>query len=87
MHPAPASAAADNAQVFPPGARIGVLLPLPLGGVYDYVVPDGLSLRAGDFVHVPLGPRRVAGVVWGAGSGDIAPEKVRAVVEIGRAHV
>ena len=80
MHPAPASAAADNAQVFPPGARIGVLLPLPLGGVYDYVVPDGLSLRAGDFVHVPLGPRRVAGVVWGAGSGDIAPEKVRAVV-------
>lgn len=79
MPPAPASAPARLDNIFVSGTRVGVLLPLPLGSVYDYVVPDGLTLAAGDYVHVPLGPRRVAGVVWGAGSSDIAAEKVRAV--------
>ena len=34
-------------------------------------------LFLGDFVAVPLGPRRVLGVVWGAGTGDFPPEKLR----------
>ena len=48
---------------------MAVLLPLPLQGPYDYRVPDGMDLNPGDYVEVPLGPRRVAGVVWGGGSG------------------
>ena len=31
--------------------RMGVLLPLPLSGAYDYLVPEGMDLAAGDFVE------------------------------------
>ena len=48
-----------------PSVRRAVLLPLPLEGVYDYRVPDGMAAEAGAFVTVPLGARRVEGVVWG----------------------
>jgi len=40
---------------------VRVLLPLPLGEPYDYRVPEGLTLSAGDYVLVPLGRREVAG--------------------------
>src|SRR3546814_8330213 len=43
---------------------VPVLLPYPLAGAYDYRVPCGVDLAPGDFVEVPLGPRRVIGVVW-----------------------
>ena len=49
-----------------------VLIPLALDTAYSYAVPDGLSLREGDVVQVPLGTREVVGVVWGlrAGAGS-----------------
>ena len=40
-----------------------VLLPLPVPEAFDYEVPDGLDLAAGDHVAVPLGPRLVRGIV------------------------
>ena len=46
--------------------RVRVLLPLPLTGAFDYLSPENLHLRAGDFVRVPLGRRSVTGVVWDA---------------------
>ena len=46
-----------------PGTLVAVLLPLPLGGAYDYRVPEGLTLADGDFVSVPLG-RREPGCCW-----------------------
>lgn len=46
------------------GSRVSVLLPLPLAEAYDYAVPTGMALDAGDFVEVPLGTRQVIGVVW-----------------------
>jgi primosomal protein N' (replication factor Y) len=55
------------------------MLPLPLAGAYDYRVPAGLDLSDGDFVRVPLGGRQVAGVVWGDGSGAVAPEKLKQI--------
>ncbi len=62
-------------------ATVAVLLPLPLGGAFDYGVPeDGSRLEAGDFVAVPLGSRDVVGVVWGAGSGEVAAGKLRRVI-------
>ncbi len=60
--------------------EVQVLLPLPLAGAYDYRVPDGMTLQQGDFVVVPLGRREELGVVWGAGTGEVAPEKLRDVV-------
>jgi len=65
---------------YSPGDCVGVLLPLPLAGTYDYRVPEGLSLSPGDFVRVPLGSRDVVGVVWGDAAGDVAPEKIRPVI-------
>ncbi len=40
-----------------------VLLPLPLPEAFDYGVPDDWDLDVGDHVVVPLGPRRVRGLV------------------------
>jgi primosomal protein N' (replication factor Y) (superfamily II helicase) len=62
--------------------RVSVLLPLPLAGAYDYSVPQELNVMLGDFVAVPLGKRQLAGVVWGAGSGDIADAKLRSIEQI-----
>jgi len=64
---------------------VSVLLPLPVVGPYDYRVPDGAVVAAGSFVEVPLGPRRLIGVVWGAGEGGVDPKKLRdigAVLEV-----
>ncbi len=46
-----------------PSTVARVLLPLPLPEAFDYAVPEGLELAAGDHVAVPLGPRVVRGVV------------------------
>ncbi len=62
--------------------RASVLLPLPLAGAYDYSVPHGLNVELGDFVAVPLGKRRLVGVVWGEGSGDVADAKLKPIEDI-----
>ena len=64
---------------FAAGARVAVLVPLPVSAPYDYRVPGEMTLAEGDFVVVPLGPRVLAGVVWGEGLGDIAESKLKDV--------
>jgi len=54
--------------------RVSVLLPYPFSGPLDYAVPDGLSLKPGDIVQVPLSSRRVIGVVWDAPPSNAIPE-------------
>ena len=49
--------------------RVTVLLPLPFDHPFDYALPDGMALCAGDLVSVPLGKRMVVGAVW-----DDAPQ-------------
>jgi primosomal protein N' (replication factor Y) len=73
---------ANRSEAFEPGARVEVLLPLPVAGPYDYRVPDGMTLPIGAFVEVPLGVRRVLGVVWGTGRSDIDAAKVKDVVAV-----
>uniref|UniRef100_UPI003F72C840 primosomal protein N' family DNA-binding protein n=1 Tax=Bosea sp. (in: a-proteobacteria) TaxID=1871050 RepID=UPI003F72C840 len=51
------------------GGTVDVLIPLALDQAYSYAVPDGLVLKPGDVVQVPLGPRETVGVVWSLGSG------------------
>ena len=76
----------SDEDTFGPGARVSVLLPLPLAGAYDYRVGGGQLLRAGDIVRVPLGARRMVGVVWGAGTaegaGGVADKKLKEVAEV-----
>lgn len=47
--------------------RYRVLLPLPLGGAFDYLAPPDLAIGLGDIVIVPLGQRQTVGVIWGQG--------------------
>lgn len=60
-----------------------VLLPIPATRAYSYSVPLDMNLAPGDFVQVPLGPRKVAAVVWDAAEEDDAkpvdPKKLRSV--------
>jgi primosomal protein N' (replication factor Y) len=63
-------------RVFECGALIAVLTTEPLGRTLDYRAPEG-GCGTGDFVEVPLGPRRVLGVVWGAGQGGYDAAKIR----------
>ena len=58
--------------------RVPVLLPVALDQTYDYLVPDGSNVEAGQFVLVPFGAQQRIGVVWDAGSGaDALPGKAR----------
>mgnify|MGYP002777805706 CR=1 FL=1 len=66
---------------FAEGALVGVLTAEPLGRPLDYRAPEG-GCAAGAFVEVPLGPRRVMGVVWGPGRGDWDPARVRPVTRV-----
>ena len=54
--------------------RARVLLPLPAGDGYDYAVPEDMAVEPGDFVTVPLGPRRVTGVVAADGPDRSVPD-------------
>ena len=56
---------------------VSVLLPVPPSRSYNYLVPEGLRICPGDLVDVPLGSRRVLGVVWGPASGEIPSKKIK----------
>ncbi|MGR3755802.1 MAG: primosomal protein N', partial [Tranquillimonas sp.] len=64
------------AGTFAAGDRIAVLTAQPLDRLLDYRAPEG-GCVTGDYVRVPLGPRRVIGVVWGPGAGDVAEERLK----------
>ncbi|MCW1918739.1 primosomal protein N' [Rhodobacter sp. KR11] len=68
-------------QHYPQGARIGVLTCEPIGRVLDYRAPEG-GCGDGDYLEVPLGPRKVLGVVWGPGTGDFDAAKLRAAFRV-----
>lgn len=65
--------------------RVRVLLLNAALGPLDYSVPDGMSVEPGAIVVVPLGPRKVPGVVWDAESfpvEEIGDKKLRAIVDV-----
>ena len=66
---------------FHEGDLVGVLTTQPLDRVLDYKAPEG-GCHLGAFVEVPLGPRKVLGVVWTKGAGDYDYAKVRSVIRV-----
>ena len=60
---------------------VSVLLPLAIPGPYSYARGDVADLKPGDVVEVPLGPRRMMGVVWDGedGADKVPAGKLRAV--------
>ncbi len=53
--------------------RIRVLLLNAALGPLDYRLPEGIEAPPGSIVQVPLGPRRVTGVVWDGLEADAVP--------------
>jgi primosomal protein N' (replication factor Y) len=66
---------------FHEGDLVGVVTTQPLDRMLDYKAPEG-GCHLGAFVEVPLGPRKVLGVVWGPGKGDYDYSKIRSVIRI-----
>lgn len=66
------------------GPRVQVMVPAPVARAYDYVLPEGITAKAGDYVRVPLGRRDMTGVVWAEGGADDAldPKKLKAVQQV-----
>ncbi|WP_417621888.1 primosomal protein N' [Parasphingorhabdus sp.] len=65
--------------------RVRVLLLNAALGPLDYRVPDGMRVEPGSIVMVPLGPRKVPGVVWEAESfpvEEIDAKKLRPLLEL-----
>src|SRR3954470_4682436 len=56
---------------------VGVLLPLPLAGAYDYKLPPGSNAERGAIVAAPLGNREVLGVVWGPAEGTVGDNRLK----------
>ena len=66
------------ADFYDEGALVGVLTTQPLDRLLDYRAPEG-GCALGAFVEVPLGPRKVLGVVWGPGQGGYDLSRLRGV--------
>ncbi|MBY6136575.1 primosomal protein N' [Nocardioides marinus] len=68
-------------EFFQAGERVGVQTTQPLDRLLDYRAPEG-GCFLGAYVEVPLGPRKVLGVVWGPGAGDFDSAKLRSVIRV-----
>ncbi len=69
----------------PPTNRVRVVLLTQAIGPLDYRLPDGMKARPGCVVMVPLGPRKLPGVVWDAEifkDEPIDAKKLRNVLEL-----
>ena len=63
---------------FREGEIVSVLTTAPLEGCLDYIAPPG-GVELGRFVEVPLGSRKVKGVIWGIGEGVVDSSKLKMV--------
>ncbi len=68
-------------QHFDQGTLVSVLTTQPIDRFLDYKAPEGGCLT-GAYVEVPLGPRKVIGVVWGPGEGGYDLARVRSVIRV-----
>lgn len=66
---------------FKSGDLVGVLPSAPIDGLLDYRV-SGSEVDTGSFVLVPLGPRKVVGVVWDKGEGNFDPSRIRPIIKV-----
>ncbi|MCW1934351.1 primosomal protein N' [Pararhodobacter zhoushanensis] len=72
---------ASPVSTFAPGEPLAVLTTQPLDRLLDYRAPEGGAV-IGDFVEVPLGPRKVLGCVWGPSESGLPLAKLRAVIRV-----
>ena len=61
--------------------RIAVVTTEPFARFLDYLAPEG-GCKIGSFLTLPLGKRKVIGVVWGAGEGQYELSKLRNAISV-----
>ena len=61
--------------------RIAVVTTEPFARFLDYLAPEG-GCKIGSFLILPLGKRKVIGVVWGAGEGQYDLSKLRNAISV-----
>ena len=61
--------------------RIAVVTTEPFARFLDYLAPEG-GCKVGSFLVLPLGKRKVIGVVWGAGEGQYDLSKLRNAISV-----
>ncbi len=61
--------------------RIAVVTTEPFARFLDYLAPEG-GCKIGSFLILPLGKRKVMGVVWGAGDGQYDRSKLRNAISV-----
>lgn len=67
----------------PAPRTVPVLVPMPAAVPYSYAVPEGMAVEPGSIVQVPLGPRKVIGVVWdGPDAGPVNAAKLRPLEKV-----
>ncbi len=66
---------------FKTGDLVGILPSAPIDNLLDYRVSNS-EVDLGSFVVVPLGPRKVIGVVWDKGKGDFELSKIRPIIKV-----
>lgn len=61
---------------------VPVLVPMPVDRPFTYAVPDGVEVEPGSIVQVPLGPRKVIGVVWDGETDQVDAKKLKSISEV-----
>jgi primosomal protein N' (replication factor Y) len=62
-----------------PAKTVPVMVPTPVDRPFSYAVPEGMALRPGSIVRVPIGPREVAAIVWDGDGDTVDPRKLRPI--------
>ena len=61
--------------------RIAVVTTEPFARLLDYLAPEG-GCKIGSFLILPLGKRKVIGVVWGTGEGQYELSRLRNAISV-----
>nr|WP_272209925.1 hypothetical protein [Marinicella sp. W31]MDC2875770.1 hypothetical protein [Marinicella sp. W31] len=61
---------------------VPVMVPLPVAGPYSYAVPEGMAVQPGSVVQVPVGPRKMIGIVWDEAGDNVDPKKLRPIEHV-----
>jgi len=64
------------------GDIVAVMVGVAVEGPYSYRVPEGMRVERGSVVIVPLGPRAVLGVVWGAPKDKVAHNRLKEISKL-----
>lgn len=63
--------------------RIAVLPATAVDRAYTYGLPDGMDAPApGAYVEIPLGPRKILGVVWDDAPDDVDAKKIKNIEQV-----